>query len=710
MAGTSLFEILLASQGHALFEHLGGGSFRPIGAYSDWCKRIWGEAAAADAEPANTLRLAEAAPFLENFLVDAAAFWDSHTEGSLQSGNWIEHTSEGDEIPLEASAVSLDGKSLLIVRNLSHTFAEQQQLYQTARDSLLEHEKLIREIQKKEILLHCIIHDLTQPLTAMTGCFDLLSAEVLSDRVAGFVLTGRKESQRQEQMIRGILQAFSADLSGQQSADGKPAEVPGIAAIAAQAVKSFSAAFSARGVRLQLTPRLDPSRDWKVVGDAPRLQRIFGNLLENAMRYTPRGRGVTLGVEDEGSRILAFVDDEGPGLPPGDVKGSSAGKLFALFAKGKDRPGKAGLGLYFCKVTVERWGGTIGAENRPQGGSRFWFRLPRAAAAAGQSSSASASASGEKTVAPTHPQEDAVAKRPPDGSGKSPATRATQPMRILIAEDNEANRELMTELLKTRGHTVVAVADGGEALAALKKQSFDVLLMDEEMPGMGGVEATRAIRGVEASSASGKHLYIIGITGNSTEDDEKRLLGAGMDAFFPKPVRMETLFRAVESRDRSKAKEIPAHPSEAVPPFDTPAEDAATHLRRTMGGNEKLMRSLAKSFLADAPGKFSALRSAITKKNADALGKTAHALKGALGIFGAPQAVALARSLEKLGRDGSVNGAEALFASLEAEFASLDHQLRALQPKSKPKAKPKTKPKLKSKSAPKRTAHSRRKR
>jgi signal transduction histidine kinase/CheY-like chemotaxis protein/HPt (histidine-containing phosphotransfer) domain-containing protein len=705
MAGTSLFEILLASQGHALFEHLGEGMFRPIGAYSDWCKRIWGEAAAAGGD---SLRLADAAPFLENFLVDAAAFWDSHTEGSLQSGNWIEHTSEGDEIPLEASAVSLDGKSLLIVRNLSHTFAEQQQLYQTARDSLLEHEKLIREIQKKEILLHCIIHDLTQPLTAMTGCFDLLSAEKLPDRVTNYVKIGHRESQRQEQMIRGILEAFSADLSAQQAPGSEAPEPPDIASGAAQVVQDLSAAFTARGVQLRLDPNLDPSLNWNVIGDASRIHRIFGNLLENAMRYTPRGKGVTVGMEDQGAFVLAYVDDEGPGLPPADAEGSSAGKLFALFAKGKDRPGKAGLGLYFCKVTVERWGGTIGAENRAQGGSRFWFRLPRAAAAAGRSPSVSANVSAEKTVAPSRPQEDAVAGRPAAGDSKSPDARATQPMRILIAEDNEANRELMTELLKTRGHSIVDVGDGNEALAALKKQSFDVLLMDEEMPGMGGIEATRAIRTAEASSSSGKHLYIIGITGNSTAEDEKRLLGAGMDAFFPKPVRMETLFQAVESRDRPQAKKIPAQPEAAVEQFTAPAEDAAVHLRRTTGGNEKLIRSLAKSFLADAPGKFSALRNAIAKKDADALGKAAHALKGALGIFGAPKAVALARSLEKMGRDGSINGAEALLASLEAEFASLGHQLQALQPKPKPKAK--SKATTKSKPAPKSAANSRRKR
>lgn len=682
MAGTSLFEILLASQGHALFEHLGEGSFRPIGAYPDWCRRIWGEAAPADATDATSLRLAEAAPFLENFLVDAAAYWESHTEGSLQSGNWIEHTSEGAEIPLEASAVSLDGKSVLILRNLSDTFAERQQLYQTARDSLLEHEGLVREIQKKEILLHCIIHDLTQPLTAMTGCFDLLSAEKLPARIASFVKIGHRESERQEQMIRGILEAFSADLSAERAGTGKPQEAPDIAACAAQAVQDLSAAFAAREVKLQLDPRLNSqntaSLNWKVAGDAPRIHRIFGNLLENAMRYTPRGKGVTVGVEDKGASVLAFVDDEGPGLPPSDASGASAGKLFALFAKGKDRPGKAGLGLYFCKVTVERWGGAIGAENRPQGGSRFWFRLPRAAGKPPAESVA------EKTVAPSHQQEDAVSERSAAGATGPAKERPTQSMRILIAEDNEANRELMSELLKTRGHSVSEVGDGRQALAALKRESFDVLLMDEEMPHMSGIEAAHAIRSAEA--ASGKHLVIIGITGNSTEDDEKRLLDAGMDAFLPKPVRMETLFRAVESR--GKAAPAAVSDETVVPASATPAEDAAAHLHRTTGGNEALMRSLAKTFLADAPSKFSALRGAIAKKDAGALAKTAHALKGALGIFGAPQAVALARSLETKGRAGSTDGAAQAFASLEAAFATLGHQLQVLQ--QKPKSKPKT--------------------
>ena len=103
--------------------------------------------------------------------------------------------------------------------------------------------------------------------------------------------------------------------------------------------------------------------------------RIYGNLVENALRHSPAGTKVRLGVVDEDRFLLGFVDDQGPGLPDDET----ATRLFALFAKGKgDRGGKAGLGLYFCKITVERWGGTIGCESRPGGGARFWFRLPRA--------------------------------------------------------------------------------------------------------------------------------------------------------------------------------------------------------------------------------------------------------------------------------------------------------------------------------------------
>ncbi len=687
MSPNSLFESFLASQGYALFESLGSGEFLVLGNCPAWCRDVF-EIRSQEGEPS---RLAENSPFLENFLVDAEEFWNTKSEGSASSGNWTERDKNGRDIPLEAFALSLDGKKILIVRNLSAHFSEQQQWFQTARDSLLVHEQLLGEIQKKEILLHCIVHDLSQPLSAISGCFNLLSLEHLPAGPRKLVETGQSESQRQELMIRGILSAFSGDLMAQQSTSDKGAAAPDLAVCAQLAIEEFTSAFKDKNIGLRFDPQSNGSADWRVVGDAPRLDRIFGNLLENTLRYSPPASTVTVGVKDDGAGVIAFVDDQGPGLPP-DLP---ANQLFALFSKGKSHSGKAGLGLYFCKITVERWGGTIGAETRPQGGSRFWFRLPRAAAAPRDRSTANSDA-GRSHAATTSPR-----SLPSDSSAqRAPANKPSKPLRVLVAEDTEINRELVIELLKKRGHSVSSAADGLEALAELGRGHFDVVLMDEEMPHMNGLEATRAIRKMESST--GKHVRIIGLTGNATHEDERRCLEAGMDAFIAKPVRMDKLYAAVESVAETAKQISEAQPVQdsAVAAPGTPAgtcdESAAEHLHRATGGSEKLERSLIRTFLQDAPKTISLIQRAIAKKDAQKLASSAHALKGSIAIFGAANAVAIVRNLEAMGRSGDLLGADLQFRALESEFARLKPELLAIH--SAPKTQPKTKQKAKSKS------------
>lgn len=655
MAENPIFAAFLSDQGYALFEYAGQGIFHAVGTFPDWCKKLWGLPGGRE----KTLHLAEQSPFLENFLVDAEGFWNSNRKGAANSPVWIERDLEQKEAPLEAWALRLEGKKVLIVRNLSGTYAQRQQLFQTARDSLLEHDRLLHEVQKKEILLHCIIHDLSQPLNAMRGCFNILATEKLPGEQRRMVETGQRESVRQEQMIRGILEAFSADLATQQAATADVPDAPDLAACAQHMVEQMSPAYQERGIRVQLDPRLDLTRDWKVAGDAPRIERIFGNLLENALRYTPKGAGVTVGVEDKVHCLLAFVDDEGPGLP----KDATPDRLFALFAKGKDRPGKAGLGLYFCKITVERWGGNIGAENRPGGGSRFWFKIPR----------------DMKTQLPRGGEKPASAAKPPEPPAPIKIGKAAKKLRILVAEDTDVNRELVTEILHKRGHSVVAVENGKQVLAALAKQRFDVVLMDEQMPGMDGLEATRAIRAMERSS--GQHQFILGVTGNVAAEDQQRRTEAGMDGFLTKPFDMQVLFRTIESGPATAPS-----PVAAPAPAAAAAESVADSLRRASGGNEKLARSLVESFLADAPKKISEIRRAVEKKSPAKLGSAAHALKGAAAIFGAPGVVAAARNLETMGKAGTVRDAEKEFLALEEAFVRLHADLLALAPRSNPSA------------------------
>jgi signal transduction histidine kinase/HPt (histidine-containing phosphotransfer) domain-containing protein len=364
---------LLQSEGYAAFEYLGDGNARAMAQPPAFLGELFAEQPReSDSAPDDSVRLGDAMPFLENFLFDAESFWSSQTQGRIESGMWTEKTAAGREISLDATALWLDGKRILLVRNPQAKYAADARVLQTARDSLLEHERLLREIQKKEILLHCIVHDLSQPLTAMRGCFSVLKMQPLGDKLKTLVEIGNRQSHTQEMMIRGILEAFSSELAAQESFDQSTKDAPDVATVAEAIAKDYSPAFAEHGAAIQLDPRMDRARKWEVVGDETRLRRIFTNLVENALRYSPKGTTVTLGAEDEGEFVRAFVDDEGPGLPEAD----GPTRIFTLFGKGKTGGGKAGLGLYFCKITVERWGGTIGCEPRPQKGTRFWFRIP----------------------------------------------------------------------------------------------------------------------------------------------------------------------------------------------------------------------------------------------------------------------------------------------------------------------------------------------
>ncbi len=117
-------------------------------------------------------------------------------------------------------------------------------------------------------------------------------------------------------------------------------------------------------------------------------------------------------------------------------------------------------------------------------------------------------------------------------------------LRVLVAEDTDENRELVSELLKKRGHSVVAVSDGRQALDELEKNQYDIVLMDEQMPRMDGLEATRAIRQKEKST--GRHQLVVALTGNVTEEDKQQRVEAGMDGFVPKPFEMHALFDTIE--------------------------------------------------------------------------------------------------------------------------------------------------------------------
>ena len=640
----SLAAALLESQGYAAFEHLGDGGFQLIGPPTRFSDLLLGANAAA-----GNVRLAERMPFLDSFLPEAAEKWSADDDGRVESGAWIERVDGGRELALEASAFRLAGRPILLIRNPQKQFAHESELLQTARDAALVHERLLREIQKKEILLHCVIHDLSQPLSAIRGCFSLLAAENHSAKVNELIEIGQRQCRDQEEMIRGVLQAFSEEIAAQDATAHDPANAPDVAQTEKQVAQDYSAAFAAKGARIQVDPLMDFARGWRVVGDAPRLRRIFTNLVENALRYSSAGSTVTLGVVDEDKVVRAFVDDEGPGLPTG----AGAPRLFALLSKGKEGGGKAGLGLYFCKMTVERWGGTIGAENRPERGTRFWFRLPRV----------TESATG------LHPRvaEEATAAGYNDPESK---LKAAGKLRILLADDAPVNRRVTSLLLERQGHEVVAVENGAEALDRLGKERFDAVILDEEMPVMGGLEAVREMR--KRESATGGHMPAILVTGNATDAARQRSRAAGFDAHIAKPFDDGELFHTLVDLSRA-ALAAPAPVAEKRAP--EPAELDEQELLRRVGGNPKMLRDVARIFAQDTPKRMSAIRKAIGRDDAPALATAAHALRGSMAMLGGSEIADALRKVETLARAGEVAEAGKILTSIEGTLSAFEKRI-----------------------------------
>jgi signal transduction histidine kinase len=225
-------------------------------------------------------------------------------------------------------------------------------------------------VQKKEVLLHCIVHDLKGPLTGIVGAVSILASRDAEPAQREFLDLALRQANRLDLLIQGILGAFSAEVEALESFTFDPASAPDAFACAADAAMSMASAFSLSKVELELDPNIDDELDWRVVAEKVRLERVLSNLLGNALRYSPKGSRVTIGLAREGDSITMTVDDEGPGVPE-----EVAGRLFEKFSQGKGKAGSAGLGLYFCRITVERWGGRIGYSPRPEGGARFWFAL-----------------------------------------------------------------------------------------------------------------------------------------------------------------------------------------------------------------------------------------------------------------------------------------------------------------------------------------------
>ncbi len=326
------------------------------------------------------------------------------------------------------------------------------------------------------------------------------------------------------------------------------------------------------------------------------------NLLGNAVKFTPQGEvGVVLSVRPvDGGRFEAHfaVTDTGIGIP-----GEKLDRLFVAFSQLDGslarQQGGTGLGLAISRRLIELMGGRIWVESAVGQGSTFHFTLPGEAAP-----------SPLRRQAVPHHMDRELARR--------------HPLRILLAEDHPVNRQVTAGLLAHLGYTADLASHGLEALAALESRSYDVVLMDVQMPEMDGLEVTRRVRG----QAAGRQPKIIALTAHAMAGDRERCLAAGMDGYLSKPVQIAELEAVLAA----------ASPE----PLDGTVLDGLRGLR----DGETLVGTLIQIFLTTSAADLAAVRREAGESRWSEVGLTAHRLKGSSGVLGAVQVAAVCQAIE----------------------------------------------------------------
>jgi signal transduction histidine kinase len=360
----STLEQLLSALESMAFRRTAAGLFEALYPVPLWCEPL-----VTSTVVPQVFAVGKRSHFLSQFMEEADTFWTSGRDGTLHSGIWTETALSSSHFA--AVALARDGEQFLLVNRVDEEHTRQFLILNPARHAVLEHEALAREIEKKEVLVHCIVHDLANPLAGMSGLLDILQTQTLSPGITRMVEMANEAARRQRTLIQQILEVFSAEAAALESLTLTAETAPDLRAVAQSALEQITIACQ----RHEITTRLvvDPSlgAPCLVAAETTRLERIFANLLENALRHVPPRSEIVIQLRREGELIEAAVMDAGRGVPE-----SALPHLFKKLAPSAGGVrGKAGLGLYFCRITVERWGGSIGYRPSPMGGACFWFRL-----------------------------------------------------------------------------------------------------------------------------------------------------------------------------------------------------------------------------------------------------------------------------------------------------------------------------------------------
>ncbi len=370
---------------------------------------------------------------------------------------------------------------------------------------------------KSEFLAN-MSHEIRTPMNGFMGMLDVLMETPLSEDQHDFVETARASAGTLLEILRDILD-FSKIEAGRMELDPVPIS---IAALVEETVLPLETIATRKGVTL-LRSTLD-NVPAVLIGDPVRLRQVLLNLVSNAIKFTGGGGSIEvcaslLETRTHRDPVLRItVKDSGIGLTE-----EQQTVIFEPFRQADGSTtrnyGGIGLGLSISRRLAEMMGGEIGVTSRPGEGSTFWFtaRLKHL-----------------ETVSPLVPQKPALANL-----AAAVETSAPRPLRILAAEDNPVNQRVVKTLLERRGHSVALADTGVAALRIAEQESFDIVLMDVQMPEMDGITAIGFLR--ERDARRGTHTPIVVLTAHAMRGDRERFLAAGADGYVTKPIQFEQL-------------------------------------------------------------------------------------------------------------------------------------------------------------------------
>ena len=379
--------------------------------------------------------------------------------------------------------------------------------------------------QSKQAFFRNMSHDMRTPLNAILGSSELARQHLDEpQRAAGYLDRIDSSGRYLLGLINDILEMARVE-HGQVQLESRPFD---LRKCVDDCLAAFRMQAGREGKALRENFAAGPET---VVGDERRIQQILNNLLSNAFKFTPAGGEITLSVRQtesgEYGRYEFTVADTGIGMSPEFLR-----RIFEPYARemrfGDRAASGTGLGMSITRSLAALMGGEIQVESEPGKGSRFTVVLPLPSAEPGQAGPAAEAAA-------------RAAARPDAGAF------TLEGLSLLLAEDNEINMEITTEMLAARGVRVAQAFDGAEAVELFRQSApfaFDAVLMDMQMPGLDGCAAARQIRALPRADA--QSVPIIAVTANAFAEDVAATAAAGMDAHISKPIDFKKLAQALE--------------------------------------------------------------------------------------------------------------------------------------------------------------------